>query len=157
VTYHGQKTHEKKVLAHVERALEVPCTEGQMEQICNALLTQKAHKLLRKFTARGRREFSRNPSFYLLEAQSYFAQGPFGFPAWKVQPLLAKARELAAELPPGEKKNHVLGAIANREQLFGVSSFLTGPEALDIFDQLFDGDFPGDEDEFEIPFDDDDY
>jgi tetratricopeptide (TPR) repeat protein len=138
IQYRGQKTHEKQVLAYLEKTAKLDFSEEQLERIADSLLGLKALKVLRKYTSRGRRQFSRNPLFDFLEAESYFAQGPYRFPAWKVQPLLTRAGELARALPPDEKQKALLEKIEHRQQMLGISSFLMGPQSMGMMEEIFD-------------------
>jgi tetratricopeptide (TPR) repeat protein len=142
VQYRGQKTHEKQVVAYLERALKVEFTEDELERTARSLLALKVPKVLRKFTALGRRRFPRNPQFYFLEAESYFAQGPYRFPAWKVQPLLSKAGELARTLPADEKQKALVENIEQRQQMLSVSNVF-GPESWDMLEHMFERFFDG--------------
>jgi tetratricopeptide (TPR) repeat protein len=157
VTYHGQKTHEKKVLAYLNKARKLEFTEEQLYGTCKALLNLKAYKVLREFTAQGKRRYPRNPYFYFLEAESYFALGPYRCPAWKVQPLLHRADELAHALPPDDKQKSLLEVIEQRQQMLGASGLLN-PQFMNLFggmvDQMFDG---GPMDEYDDDYDDDEY
>lgn len=146
VQYRGQKTHEKQVLAYLEKAAKLDFTEEQLERIARSLLDLKSIKLLRKFTALGRRRFPQNPYFPFLEAESYFAQGPYRFPAWKVQPLLAKASTLAHALPADKRQEALIEKIDQRQQMLGLSNFLFGPQSLGILEEMFGQMFGGGED-----------
>jgi tetratricopeptide (TPR) repeat protein len=139
VSYRGQKTHEKQVHAYVEKGLKVEFTEDQLESIAESLLDLKAFKLLRKFTSLARRRFPRNPHFHFLEAESYFGQGPYRFPAWKVQPLLGKAAELAHAQPADQKQKDLLEKIEQRQQMLGLSNFLFGPQSMGMLEEMFAG------------------
>jgi tetratricopeptide (TPR) repeat protein len=139
VQYRGQKTHEKQILAYLEKAAKLDFSEEQLEMIADALLELKALKVLRKYTSHARHRFPRNPHFDFLEAESYFAQGPYRFPAWKVQPLLSRAGELARALPPDDKQKALLEKIQQREQMLGISSFLMGPQSMGMLEEIFGG------------------
>jgi tetratricopeptide (TPR) repeat protein len=156
VTYYAQKTHEKKVLSYLDKALKAEFTEDELEAVCAALLGLEALKLLRRYTVLGRRRFPRNPRFYLLEAESYFAQGPYNFPAWEVQPLLKQAHDLALELPPNDKQKAMLELIEQRQQMLGVSNFILGGGMFnDVFGGMYDDEYDDEyEDEFDDEFDD---
>jgi tetratricopeptide (TPR) repeat protein len=117
VTYHGQKTHEKKVLAYVNKAHDAEFTEPQLVALCEALLTFQAMRVLRSFTALGRRRFPGNPQFPFLEAESYFAEGPERFAPWQVQPLLQEARQKAERLPREPRQQELLETIREREEM----------------------------------------
>lgn len=120
VTYFGQKTHEKKVLAYLEKAKKTPFTEIELERICESLLALGATKQLRAYTAMGQRRFPNNPRFPFLEAESYISLGPDKSPPWKVNPLLEKASRLAGAMPPDDKQKEFLETIHHRQQLMGL-------------------------------------
>jgi tetratricopeptide (TPR) repeat protein len=152
VEYHGRKTHEKKVLAYIEKGSRLPFTEQQLQQLTAALVQIEAMKLARQFVHRGRAEFRSNPRFYLLEAEIYFAKGPLNFPAWRVKPLLDRARTLAMALPAGEEQKKLLEAIGQREEMARAGGFLNRPDLMQAFEAFLDsrGGYDGDaDDEFE--------
>jgi len=156
ITYHGQKTHEKKVLTYLEKALKAEFTEEQLQRTCTGLLGLEAHKLLLKFTALGKRRFPANPQFYFQEAESYFAQGPNRCPVWKVQPLLAKARELTQRLPRDDKQKALLELIEQREQMLGAGNILNNPHARGMLEemiQIINPEFDDFDEEDEADFD----
>ncbi|HJT76525.1 MAG TPA: tetratricopeptide repeat protein, partial [Gemmataceae bacterium] len=132
VTYFGQKTHEKKVLAYVQKALDAEFTEPQLVAVCRHLLELHALNPLRDFAALGQRRFPQAPLFPLLEADSYMAVGPERCPEFRVEPLLEKARELAERLPRDPQQQELLETIREREQMI---------RSLDPFFNLFGGDF----------------
>jgi tetratricopeptide (TPR) repeat protein len=130
VTYHGQKTHEKKVLAYVNKAERADFTEAQLASVCDSLLTLKALKPLRTFASLGQQRFPNNPHFPFMEAESYFAAGPDRFPAWQVRPLLQEARRLAEQMPREPRQQELLETIREREEMMRTLNpfleFLTG-------------------------------
>jgi tetratricopeptide (TPR) repeat protein len=145
VTYHGQKTHEKKVLAYLQKALPATLTEQQMDRVCSSLVTLEQHRLLQAYARRGRRLFRGNPYFAYYEAESYVLQGPYRCPAYQVRELLAEVRRLAGEMPPDPRRAALLEVVRRREELvaaagpFGGFSF--GP-----FGEMF---FEDDDDEYD--------
>jgi tetratricopeptide (TPR) repeat protein len=149
VTYHGQKTHEKKILAYLEKSLHAPFTEEQWKQICEALLDMEALTLLRKFAARAATLFYANPYFPFVEAESYVAMGPQRCPTWKAQPLLDRAESLARALPADEANRELLETIEQRKQMLGLRGIFGGlgpMEALEkIFGQMMDDDLDYDD------------
>lgn len=148
ITYHGQKTHEKKVLAYVDKARTVEFTEQQLARVCTSLLTLTAVRPLRAFTRLGAMRFPQAALFPYLEAESYFTQGPEAVPnVWQVKPLLETAHRLASEMPPDDRRAHLLESIGDRQKLVqmldaGPFGFL--PDVFDEFDDFDDDD--GDED-----------
>jgi tetratricopeptide (TPR) repeat protein len=153
VTYHGQKTHEKKVLTYLGKAIRVPFTEEQLEVVCKALLGIKSPRLLRQFTAVGQRRFPQNAWFYYVEAESYLAEGPRSGPLWRVEELLNKASELAAQHPHDEQQKALLKSIQERQQMAAMLNPF-GRGGMPLFNDMFDPFGGGYEDEYE---DDDDY
>jgi tetratricopeptide (TPR) repeat protein len=147
VTYRGQKTHEKKVLAYLDKAKTADFTEEQLEGLCRSLLELNATKLLRAFTGLGKQRFPRNPHFPFYEAESYFQKGPDRLPIWQVRPLLEEAKRLAEALPRDERQQMLLQIIQERWQMLAaINPFFMGQ-----FEEMFGDYFFGDDD-----FDDDD-
>jgi tetratricopeptide (TPR) repeat protein len=141
VTYRGQKTHEKKVLAYLDKAKKADFTEEQLEGLCRSLLEMKSTRLLRAFTAQGKQRFPRNPYFPFFEAESYFQQGPDRMQVWQVRPLLEEAKRLAEALPRDERQQVLLETIQQRwEMLAALNPFFMGQ-----FEGLFGGFFGDDE------------
>lgn len=142
VTYHGQKTHEKKVLAYLEKSLHCPFTQEQLKDTCVSLLELEAWKMLRAFTALGHRHFPKNPHFVFLEAESYVAMGPRRCPVWKVGELLDKAVKLARALPADKEQQQLLELIDHRRHMIGLDGPLSGllrPGMLeDVFGSMMD-------------------
>ena len=97
ITYVGQKTHEKKVLAYVEKARNAEFTEDQLEKLCGALLGLRALPAARKFTQLGQERFPNNPYFPFFEAESYLVAGPDRCPPGKCCPCCSGP----ASWPPG--------------------------------------------------------
>lgn len=155
VKYHGQKTHEKKVLAYLDKARGVEYTEEQLEQVCSSLLGLEATRQLRAYLAEGRRRFPHDPFFPYLEAESYLSQGPDRCPFYKVQPLLEKAGQLVQALPREHRHRALQEAIEHRQQVAGI---LGGPVGMfeGMFEQIFGGAGDDFDDEFDDDYDDDD-
>jgi predicted Zn-dependent protease len=145
VTYHGQKTHEKKVLGYLQKALSAALTEDQVDRVCSALVTLENHKLLREYAAHGRRHFPNNPYFPFYEAEAYILMGPYRCPAYQVRQLLGEARRLAQEMPPDSRRDALLDLIRRREEMVAsVGPF--GGFNLDMFNS-FGGMFGGPDDD----------
>jgi tetratricopeptide (TPR) repeat protein len=155
VTYHGQKTHEKKVLAYVDRARSAEWTEAELESVAQSLTQLQARKQLRAYTALGRRRFPDNPYFPFFEAESYLSLGPLNAPAWRVQPLLEEARRLAGQLPPDERQKKLLADIEDRQELLNAASPFARGGFMSAFETLFDT-FGPEDDYADDGWDDDD-
>jgi tetratricopeptide (TPR) repeat protein len=145
VTYHGQKTHEKKVLGYLQRAISGPLTEDQLDRACAALVILENHKLLLEFGEKGQRLFPNNAYFPYYVAESYVLLGPYRCPAFRVRELLAEVRRLAREMPPDSRRDALLETVQRREQMIG-SQNPFGMIDLDAFEEMFGG---PDDDEFE--------
>lgn len=152
IQYHGQKTHQKKVLAYLQKAIDAEFTESQLEETCTALRHLKVARQLAAFTRLGQQRFPTNPAFYLIEAQGYLDRGPHNIPHWKVTPLLTKARELAQALPPDPRQKQLLEQIQQAEQVSALAS-----PFMNIFESLLEQFAPfGDGDGLEDDWEDDD-
>jgi tetratricopeptide (TPR) repeat protein len=148
VTYHGQKTHEKKVLAYLKKALGAQPSEEQTDRVCAALLGLKAHPLLRDYAELGQRRFPANPYFLFYEAEACVLQGLYRRDVPRVRHLLGEVRRLAADLPPDARKQALLETVQRREETVAVSPFdgLGLPDFPDFFDDMFDDDEDEDDD-----------
>jgi tetratricopeptide (TPR) repeat protein len=102
-TYLGQKTHEKKVQAFVEAVLKGDPGAVDLARLCERLRDLGWWSLLKKAAARGGKRFPRDPFFPYFEAAAYLGQGRDRGPAWKVEPLLEKARRLLEAAPPDDR------------------------------------------------------
>jgi tetratricopeptide (TPR) repeat protein len=148
VSYHGQKTHDKKVLAYLDRAAGADFTEAQLKRLCVALLGAEAFKQMRKCCQLGQRKFPGNPHFPFLEAESYVAMGPARCPTWKALPLLDRAEKLAEAQPPDEEQKALLEAIRQRREMIGGAGLLGG-RMLDVLEEMFGfDDLDEDEDDY---------
>jgi tetratricopeptide (TPR) repeat protein len=149
VSYHGQKTHEKKVLTYLERARELAFTELQLVEVCRALHVLERPRLLHEYARLGQLQHPTSPAFFLIEARHNLDLGPFRCPIGQTTELLTRARELALAMPRNERRERVL------EQLKDLEEDLA---ALNPFGGLFSpmGFYPfGDADDDEDAYDDD--
>lgn len=152
VTYHGQKTHEKKVLGYLQRALEVPLTEEQLDRICSSLVILENHKLLLEFGESGQGRFPKNAYFPYYVAESYILWGPYRCPVYRVRELFAEVRRLAQEMPPDTRRDALLESVQRREQMVASLGSFGGID-FGAFGGAFEEMFGGpDGDEFEDEF-----
>ena len=151
VTYHGQKTHEKKVLGYVQKALHADLTEQQLDRVCSSLVTLEQQKLLHQYASRGRTRFPESPYFPFYEAESYILRGPYGCPGYQVRELLGEVRRLAQDLPPDPRRDALLEVVRRREEMVGalggLGGFSFGPFGDPFGEMFFDDD--EDDDEFD--------
>ena len=134
VTYHGQKTHAKRVLAYVEKAADGDFSEAQMEAVCSALVDLKSVRAARRYLERAQRKFRANPMFPYLEALTYMTSDLENVRAYQAKPLLEAARKKAEALPPDARRDKLLRDIQDR---------LNALEALNPFGMGFMGDMFG--------------
>jgi tetratricopeptide (TPR) repeat protein len=132
VTYHGQKTHQKKVLDYLKKAETAPFTEDELELLCHALVALKSYRLANTFTDLGQQRFPKNPQFPFLQAQNELSRGPAVMRPWVLRPLLEKAQKLAQALPPDRKWQELLDHIGERLRIL---------EELNPFGRMFRDDF----------------
>jgi tetratricopeptide (TPR) repeat protein len=102
--YVGQKGHEKKVVAYIDKARHADFNEAQLLQLCTALAGLKSPRLLQSLFRTGQQRFPNNPRFYLAEAEYYLSMPPHRTQPWKVKSLLTKIRELVGALAVGERE-----------------------------------------------------
>jgi tetratricopeptide (TPR) repeat protein len=107
--YVGQKTHEKKVQAFVEAALATDPTEADLVRICDCCCDLTWLRLQKKAATRGQKRFPTNPFFPFHEATVHLDDACRHGPAtWKIEPLVEKARRLAATAPNDESIRKLL-------------------------------------------------
>lgn len=146
VKYHGQQTHEKKVLDYLDKAREkADFTEEELKAICAALLLLKKQKLLGDYIQLAQQRYPNNPFFFLAEVQFEVEQGPYRFNGWRARQALERARELATALPRGEEQQKLLQQVQQLEQallLLNPFAGLLGGGMLDMLplDEIFGGD-----------------
>ncbi|MCI0460275.1 MAG: hypothetical protein L0Z62_25260 [Gemmataceae bacterium] len=135
VSYYGQKTHEKKVIAYLEKAIGLDFSEDQLHRVCASLGVLKAVRLHRRYLQRAQALFPQSPVFFLLEAQYNLSLGPHRCPIYETQQLLEKARRLAEALPRDPRQQELLDVIQRA---------LDAVQALNPFARMFGGMFPMD-------------
>jgi tetratricopeptide (TPR) repeat protein len=126
ITYHGQKTHEKKVLTYLERARGLTFSEQQLMRICLALEELERVRLLRDYCQRGQEQCPQQPLFYLLEARLNLNSGPFRCPEGRTRQLLKQARQLLLAQPHDERQQAMLEEIAEMENGLGAFNPFVG-------------------------------
>jgi hypothetical protein len=137
-TYLGQKTHEKKIQTYVEKVLAADPGEADLVSLCENLSGLEWWTVLRKAAAKGQRRFPRNPFLPYYEAVAYMGAGRDRSPAWKVEPLVQKARRLAEAAPPSDPVRDLLRDLdAVQRTLTAATPFL---HVLTDFFELFDED-----------------
>jgi tetratricopeptide (TPR) repeat protein len=140
VTYYGQKTHEKKVLNYLEKALKGELTEDQLTRLCAGAKILKAPRLLRSIIKEGQNRFPASPFFYLAEAEDNLSEHGRRSSLWETEKLLKKARELVTAMPHDDRQKALLALIEHYEQeMRALNPFASlfggfgGPQMLDPF------------------------
>lgn len=146
VEYHGQKTHERKVLAYLNLSTELPWTEEQLEKLCSALLEVQTGRVFDRFVRRGRMAHPQNPVFVIRQAEGLLAAERH---TWQIRPLLQRARELARALPPGERQTRLLEEIHELQDLAKEGDMPMGFPGAGMFERMFDafGGFSAEDDD----------
>jgi tetratricopeptide (TPR) repeat protein len=114
ISYYGQKSHAKKIIAYAQKAYDADFTEAQLEQLCQALITLKSVRAAKQFCQLGETKFPHNPKFPHLQAVLLMAAGPDRMDTWQTQRLLEQAERLARNLLPSEEKDRLLKDIEQR-------------------------------------------
>jgi tetratricopeptide (TPR) repeat protein len=116
--YHGRKSHEKKALALVGKAVNQQFTEPEMVRFGAALTELSAVRMLRQFAIRWKRKFPASPHPLLFEIDSYLSADDSRWPLWRLKPLAHRAKQLAEQLPAGAERDAALARIEDLLQQF---------------------------------------
>ena len=146
VTYFGQKTHAKQVIAYIDRTPVADFTEPQMEAACAALVELKAVRSARRLTETASAKFNQNPVFPYLEALTYMTGDLENVRAYQVKPMLEHARRLAEASPPDAKRDKLLQDIQDRLAALAAANPYAMGFMPDFFESMFDDD---DDDEYD--------
>src|SRR5262249_22510591 len=134
VTYHGQKTHDKKIVEYLKKAKSCSFSSEQYQLVLEALLAMRARAPAQTYAQQARRAFPTEPFFFLAEAEAEGNWETGRVAAWKIRPLLDKAEKLAQALPPEDpRRDDLLARIRERlEDLQELNPF-TGGFLADLF------------------------
>ena len=151
ITYHGQKTHETKVMKYIGKAAAADFTEEQLISVCRDLVQLKKSRVLAEFARLGAKKFPNNPYFLLFQADSQMLpENRYGPSPFHIGPLLDKAMKLAEAMPRDPKQQELIKLIQEKQNaLRDVNPF------FEMFSGGFGG-FGGFEDDFEDDDDDED-
>jgi tetratricopeptide (TPR) repeat protein len=150
VKYVGQKTHEKKLLAYLEKALVADFAEAELVDVCQAVSELKSVTLLRKYFNLGQKRFPNNPQFYLAEVDYNLSLPPYRLSHPQTKELLDKVRELASRLPQ-DQREPLLEAVKDREEQLRERNPFAALFGSGLFDPFWA------EDDDEDDYDDDDW
>jgi len=135
VTYHGQKTHEKKVLGYLQKAVVEPLTEDQLDRICDALVKLENPKLVEMCAWNGRRRFPGNPYFPFYQVEACILLGPYRCPGYRVRQLLDEVRRLAQAQPPDARRDALLDLVRQREEMIVAGLGMLGGIDFNMFNE----------------------
>jgi len=113
--YRGQKTHEKMVLALIEKVPLQNYPEEVMEALCSTLADLNAVKPLQRCFNVGRRRFPNNPRLALIDAE-YILKHSSRRDSWRLDNLLRHARKLIEALPRGERHQQLQTRLEELEE-----------------------------------------
>jgi hypothetical protein len=94
ITYHGQKTHRKKILEYAERASYGDLSEGDLQAIVAGFLQEGGGRQLRRVMAQAQQRFPRNPYFIVFEARCLLEDERTAPHIWRISNLLQQAARL---------------------------------------------------------------
>jgi hypothetical protein len=140
-TYHGGKTHQKRVVAMAERLLAEPFSEAEMDSLGGALLALRAKRSLKRLAQWWRVVFQADAYPLFFELESDLIGDDWRWPIWRLKPFAERALRLAEKMPQGERRDYVLERIKARLQQFhDLDPFSS------MFEPIFDSGGPSDSD-----------
>jgi hypothetical protein len=134
--YQGQKSHEKKVFAIVDKHPLKDCPEERLENLCVALAGLEASRPLLRVIKLGKKSFPDNPTFLLAEAEHRLKAGNF-FGASQIQAILTRARTLIERLPRGWRQDAYREKLEEIDDRLGDGDFYLSPFG-EVFSQFMD-------------------
>lgn len=130
VKYHGQQTHNKKIIAFAARVDPLQYSEKQLVGLLHQLLLLEAgSRLIHRLCNFGQMQYNHNPWFYYLLAAFMMGDNPDECgPHWQIDRLLQLAEERATKRPPDEPGiKEILEDIKRRRRLIqAFNPFLQG-------------------------------
>jgi tetratricopeptide (TPR) repeat protein len=139
-TYPGIKAHEKAVRTFVEASLLSEPSERDLVALSDRLRDLGWLRVLKKTAVAGQKRFPCSPYFPFFEAVAHVAgdHRSGDLPSWKFEPLLEKARRLAAAGSPDERLEQLVRELDDlRRHLPPAASF------SHVFNEFLET-FPGD-------------
>ncbi len=103
VSYSGQKSHEKQVLAYIDRARPLDFAEEELEALCAYMSTMTGTRIFNDFLRLGKQRFPGNPFFHVCEAGALLKRRGHRRQVWNIKSLLLRGQQLTAALPPGHR------------------------------------------------------
>jgi tetratricopeptide (TPR) repeat protein len=157
VSYHGQKSHTKKIYEYADRIDKSAFSEAQLKQMIGDMIRADAPpRLLGRFLAHARSHYPANPYFPYFDAINRMGDEPEegGRVSWQVGPLLDEAEAKARGLPADPELKALLDDISRRRQLLALlNPFLhmpfPFPGGIDPEDFFGSFGFDDDDDDFE--------
>lgn len=146
--YHGQKTHEKKIVTAIGKLPPGSIPENVLESLVESLPEFGANRLVEQLLAEGERRFPENPAFLLAHVKFLLGKGhshPFD-----INNRLTKARKLIDAIPRGERQQRLLEDI---QPLESAAKHMSMGGFFGTFMDFF-GRMGGFEDDYEDDFDD---
>jgi hypothetical protein len=116
--YHGQKAHEKLILAYAEKVGKTACSPEQFSSLCERLL-QIDPKILRKVADIARRKYAKRPEFVLYKIRSYL-KGKQRPAFYRIGPLFDDAHRLIDALPDSTEKQTLNASLRECEEEAGI-------------------------------------
>jgi tetratricopeptide (TPR) repeat protein len=116
LTYHGQKTHRKKILEYGERATHGDLSEADLQAVVAGFLMEGGGRQLRRVMDQAQRRFPTNPYFVVFEARCLLEDERTAPQLWRIKALLDEASRLARLRLEDEGMKKLLDEIATLQR-----------------------------------------
>jgi tetratricopeptide (TPR) repeat protein len=139
ITYVGQKTHEKKVLAYLDRLSDAGLAEVQLVTLIDGVHALGSKRLEKKLIDQGLERFPQSPWFWLARAKAEIAKGQYRCREYAVRRDLERAKQSAEALPREPRQQDLLVEIDRfLEKLEDMYPFSFFGRSDGFFGQMFD-------------------
>jgi tetratricopeptide (TPR) repeat protein len=140
VTYVGQKTHEKKVLAYLERLSDADLAEGPLVTLIDGVHALGSKRLEKQLIEDGLRRFPQSPWFPLARAKAEIAKGQYRCREYAARRALERAKHLTEAMPRDPRQQELLAEIDRHlEKLDEMNPYGFFGRRGGFFGQMFDG------------------
>jgi tetratricopeptide (TPR) repeat protein len=117
VSYHGQKTHVKKILGLAEKLPMEGVSGRDFLTLGKALLAADGRTVVNRLIRKHTMTYRQSPYWYLLSALAEIARGPEGMRHWSAQQSLSLAQTQAQRMPDGPEKQELLEEIHEQNEI----------------------------------------
>jgi tetratricopeptide (TPR) repeat protein len=140
IGYFGQKTHEKKILAYLERLSDVDLAEDQLVMVIDGVHALGSKRLEKQLIEKGLHRFPQSPWIPLARAKSEMAKGQYHYRDYTARRHLEQAKHLAEAMPRDARQQELLDEIDEQlEKLDEMNPYGFFGHRGGFFSHLFDG------------------